>query len=191
MSEHSHPFSGWLAAYYDGELADARRAELEAHLPTCASCRQELAALQSLSSLLAVDRLPDDVLTSQAARLALRMLESQLPDRASVTLSPVRWLPGIGLLLANGLVQFVGVASLVVMLIASQLPGAGRSVAWLDRVAAGRVIGWLTWLLPGQWSSLGLAMFFVVISAWLAVLYLAWLGYAWRSRWQPAMRPIA
>jgi hypothetical protein len=52
------------------------------------------------------------------------------------------------------------------------------------------VMGWLAWLLPDQWSGLGMATFFVVMSAWLAVLYLVWLGYAWRYRRQAAVRPI-
>jgi anti-sigma factor RsiW len=188
MSERPHAIPNeWLVAYHDGELDDTRRTQLEAHLLTCASCQQELTALQSLTGVLAVDRLPASALTDQAARLAWSRLEPQLPDRAPVTLSPVRWLPGIGLLLASGLVQFGAATSVVVMLAASLLPWAARPLAWLGRVAASSVMGWLAWLLPDQWSGLGLATFFVVMSAWLAALYLVWLGYAWRYRRQAAV----
>jgi anti-sigma factor RsiW len=190
MSEHPHAIPNeWLAAYYDGELDETRREKVEAHLPTCASCRQELATLKSCSDALAVDRLPDDTLTSRAE--FWRKLESQLPDRAAVEQSPLRWLPGIGLLLINGLVQFGAAVSTVVMLIAGLLPGETQPLTWLSRAAASSVMGWLTWLLPDQWNGLGLAAFFVVISAWLTVLYLAWLGYMWRYRWHSAVRMVA
>ena len=97
---HTIPLE-WLAAYHDGELGGARRAELLSHLLDCALCRQELAALQSLSDALAVDRLPDSALAGHAA--LWRKLEPQLPDRGtSMTLSPVAWLPGISLLLVGG-----------------------------------------------------------------------------------------
>jgi anti-sigma factor RsiW len=190
MSEHPHTIPNeWLAAYHDGELDETRREKVEAHLPTCASCRQELATLKSCSDALAVDRLPDDALVSRAEFWC--KLESRLPDRVSVEQSPFRWLPGIGLLLINGLVQLGAAVSAVVMIIVSLLPSETQPLTWLSRAAASLVMGWLTWLLPDQWSGLGLAAFFVVISACLAVLYLAWLGYIWRYRWHPAVRVVA
>jgi anti-sigma factor RsiW len=190
MSEHPHAIPNeWLAAYYDGELDEIRREKVESHLLTCVSCQQELAALKSLSNALAVDRLSDDARVSRAE--FWRKLESQLPDRAPVVQSPLRWLPGIGLLLINGLVQFGAAASVVVMFVAGLLPWKAQPLTWLSRAAASSVMGWLVWLLPDQWSGLGLAAFFVVISAWLMVLYLAWLGYVWRYRWHPAVRVVA
>ena len=180
----------WLAAFHDGELDSARCAQLLTHLPGCALCRQELAALQSLSDVLAVDRLPDSALTGQAARW--RKLEPQLPDRgASMTLSPVGWLPGISLLLVGGLVQFVAVAVAVVTLIDGRAPWAADSIAWLGRVSASALVGWLAWLLPERWVGLGLAGGLVILSAWLAALYLAWLCYASRYRWRPAARLVS
>lgn len=180
----------WLAAYHDGELDGARRAELEAHLPDCARCTQELAALRSLSGALAVDRLPDGALTSHAA--LWRKLEPQLPDRrTSMTLSPVGWLPGISLLLAGGVVQFVAVVVAVVALVDGRAPWAADSLAWLGSVAAGALFGWLAWLLPERWAGLGLAGGLVILTGWLAALYLAWLCYAWRYRWQPAARLVS
>jgi len=190
MSEHPHAIPNeWLTAYYDGELDETRREKFEAHLLTCAACQQELAMLRSLSDVLAVDPLPENVLTSRAE--FWRKLESQLPDRSPVEQSLFRWLPGVGLLLINGLVQLGAAVSAVVMLIASLLPSETQPLTWLSRAAASSVMGWRTWLLPDQWIGLGLAAFFVVISACLAVLYLAWLGYMWRYRWHPAVSVVA
>jgi anti-sigma factor RsiW len=185
---HTIPLE-WLAAYHDGELDSARRGAVEAHLPGCASCRQELAALLSLSDVLAVDRLPDDAVTSHAALWS--KLEPQLPDRSPATLSPVGWLPGISLLLVGGVVQFVAVAVAIVTLVDGRASWAAEPLAWLGRVAAGALVGWLAWLLPEQWAGLGLAGALVIVTGWLAALYLAWLCYAWRYRWQPAMRLVS
>jgi anti-sigma factor RsiW len=190
MSGYPHTIPHeWLAAYHDGELDAARRAELETHLLDCALCRQELAVLQSLSDALAVDRLPDGALTGHVALWS--KLEPQLPDRAPATLSPVGWLPGISLLLVGGLVQFAAVAVAVVMLIDGRAPWAADSIAWLGSVAASALFGWLAWLLPERWVGLGLAGALVILTAWLAALYLAWLCYAWRYRPDSAMRLVS
>lgn len=44
--------TAWLEAYYDGELEPHRASRVEAHLATCEACRTELAAIETLSSLL-------------------------------------------------------------------------------------------------------------------------------------------
>jgi hypothetical protein len=49
MNEHVFE---WLEAYHDGELKGRRLQIIEAHLNECASCRAELARLESLSVLL-------------------------------------------------------------------------------------------------------------------------------------------
>ena len=54
MSEQAHPIpAGWLVMYHDGELDAARREQFEAHVATCDACQRELAALKSLSGMLA------------------------------------------------------------------------------------------------------------------------------------------
>ncbi len=187
MSERSHAIPNeWLALYYDGELDTLRREQVEDHLRVCVPCQQELAALKGLSSLLAVDRLGQDVLASRSVRSAWRELEPRLPERAPAAPSLLRWLPGIGLLIANVLVQFFAVLSVVVMLAASRLGWIAQSVDWLDAALSDWLLGWATWLLPVWWSGWGLSLFLVMLSAWLAVLYLAWLSYVWMGRRQPA-----
>ncbi len=186
MTEQPHAIPNeWIALYHDDELDTVRREQVEAHLPACLSCQQELAALKGLSSLLAVDQLSQDALTSRSVRSAWRELEPRLPERAAVAPSLLRWLPGFGLLIANVLVQFFAMVSVVVMLASAQLGWIAQSMDWLDRALSDWLLGWITWLLPVSWSGWGLSLFLVVLSSWLAVLDLAWLAYIWMERRQP------
>jgi anti-sigma factor RsiW len=182
MSEHPIPIH-WLALHHDGELSAERCEQLEAHLPTCEICQRELAALQSLNGALAVDGLADDALTGSAVFWS--DVARQLPGRTAAPSSALRWLPGVGLLLVNGLVQFLAAASLVVMLF-GPLVGLDALSDGLGRWVIEWFVGWPALFLPEQWSGWGLALFFVLATAWLAVLYLAWLGYVWRYRRPPA-----
>ncbi len=188
MSRLDHPIPGeWLTAYYDGELDAARRDQVRAHLPQCAECRRELAELEALSQTLAADALPLAAGTGPVD--FWRGVQSQLPDRrpAQPIRTPLsargillRWSPGIGLLLLNGVVQVAAVAATALMLIVSPLSGAPGWATWSSRLAADLTLGWAAWLLPAGWSGVGVFLFWVSVSAALAVLYLAWLGYELR-----------
>ena len=188
MNTYSHPIPAeWLSAYYDGELDAARRAQVEAHLPGCADCQRELAELKALNEALATDTLDAGTLTDPGA--FWNNLKPQLADRlptrpAAAQISAqsilLRWLPGIGLLLLNGAVQVGAVVGTLFMLISTQLPAAPAWVSRLDRLAAASTLGWLTWLVPVNLSGVGLFAFWLIISAGLAVPYLAWLGYELR-----------
>jgi anti-sigma factor RsiW len=46
------PFNNHLEAFYDGELDEARRSEIERHIRECPSCTEELALLQAMSRML-------------------------------------------------------------------------------------------------------------------------------------------
>jgi len=61
-----------LSAYYDGELSGRQQQVLEAHLKECASCRQQLRELRSLSRLLSGARVPA-LGSAAAARLHKRI----------------------------------------------------------------------------------------------------------------------
>jgi len=61
-----------LSAYYDGEMADEERRELEKHLGRCTSCARELGELQRLSELFAAVPIP------QMPAGALKLLHSNL-----------------------------------------------------------------------------------------------------------------
>jgi hypothetical protein len=185
MSEHAHAIPDeWLALYYDGELDAKRHEQVEAHLLTCTACQRELAALKALSGALLTDQMAADALGSRSARL-WRELEPRLPERAVVATPLLKWLPGMGLLMANVLVQFIAVVGVAVMLVVGQLSWIAQPVAWLDDALFGWLLGWFAWLVPTRWSGWGLSLFLVVLSAWLAVLYLAWLGYLWLDHRRP------
>jgi len=177
MNEHAIPVE-WLAQYHDGELGAARRQQVEEHLLSCAACQRELAAVKSLGEMLAAERLSEDALTDRSVFWG--EVRSQLPQRSAASMSPVKWLPGVALLVANGWVQFLAAASMFVLLV--QLPGLAGPLAWLDRALAGWLFGGVAWLLPSSLSSWGLVLFLVGLSAWLAVLYLVWLAYVWQHR---------
>lgn len=191
MSEISHPIE-WLSVYYDGELDPVRRGQVEAHLGECEDCRHELAALQALSQALSRDEVAGAALTDED--VFWRKLEPRLTDRTLTQANlgeqrlPLRWLPGLGLLALNGLVQAGALVVLALMLLAPWLPPVTPWLSRLDRAAAIPSLGWLAWALPNEWIGLGLSAFFVIVTGGLAVLYLAWLGYEIRySKQSPAL----
>ena len=191
MNEHPHAIpQEWLGLYYDGELDATRRAQVQAHLLTCADCRHELNALNALSNVLAGDRLADPALTGRPVQLAWSEFEQRLPERTATGTPLLQWLPGIGLLMANIAVQFIAVLSVGLMFMAGRQGGLASAASWLDRVLSDWLLGWLTWLLPASWSGWGLSLFLVILSAWLAVLYLAWLSSVWLHRQSPVLQPV-
>jgi anti-sigma factor RsiW len=52
------PNSSILSAYYDGELDEARRGEVERHLRDCSACEAELGRLREMSRLLSAGKAP-------------------------------------------------------------------------------------------------------------------------------------
>ncbi len=183
MTENAHTIPEfWLAAYYDGELDGSQRLQVEAHLPECPSCRSKLDELRWLGSALAVDRPAGEALDWPAF---WNRLEPQLPERTQVARTLISWLPGIGLLFLNGLVQVGAAVTFAALFIAGQARWATRDVSWLRGLTNGFPVGWLS-----QWGSWGVILLFVNLMFGVAVLYLAWLGYTWRYRWHSAARPI-
>lgn len=183
LQPHSIP-AEWLSAYYDGELDAARTAQVEAHLPTCAACQHALTELSLLSDTLEADALPAEAELDPAA--FWQKLEPQLPSQppaaAAVEVGQAlrRWLPGLGLLLVNGLVQVVGGLVAVWLWLTPQVSAGSNWVNALGNFVIGSVLGLPAWLLPGSWLDLGVTLVFVTFSACLAVLYVAWLGYELR-----------
>src|SRR5574340_1228440 len=72
-----------LSAYLDGALSADERAELEAHLPGCAECQRELAALRQTKALLGALPVPTPP-RSFALPTTLRPLPARRP-------APPRW----------------------------------------------------------------------------------------------------
>jgi len=123
-----------LSAYHDGELSVVQRAKVEAHLRTCASCRERLAQLQALSALLSA--YPVEV---GATEEFWKRLEPRLPARARTatpatvrvrrTWRPWSLVPPLVLLFSKATAQAVLFVSLVFWGAYSLgfLPG------WMDR----------------------------------------------------------
>jgi len=177
-----HPLpAGWLMAFHDGELDDDRRAQVTAHLAACAACRQELAELDALRVALAADALPagnraDEFWGRVQAQLPER-LPAPAPARPSARQALLRWLPGIGLLLLNGALQVLAVALTALLLLPMFLSQAPAWVNSLAQLGLGASLGWLAWLVPAGWGGWALLAVWLIASANLALLYLAWLGY--------------
>jgi anti-sigma factor RsiW len=70
----------WLAAYYDGELSETRRQQVEEHLSDCPACQAELAELRKLSKLLLEVPAPERVLSPQRFQTQVKL---RLPPAVS------------------------------------------------------------------------------------------------------------
>lgn len=86
MTMEAHHEAELLSAYIDGELDDADRGPLEAHLSTCASCRATLEALRATVADLAA--LPEPDFTEQDAwRLRAAISRARQPRRTRVAMA--------------------------------------------------------------------------------------------------------
>ena len=109
-----------LGAYHDGELADADRTRVEAHLRDCPACAAELAAIRESSRLLRDSRF--DELTERD----LRKIHDAIDDVDD--LSILRIGGSLGLIAASILI--IGMAWL------NALPSAGRNATPTNVAAA-------------------------------------------------------
>jgi anti-sigma factor RsiW len=121
-----------LGAYLDGELDPYRRIEVQAHLKTCPSCRDELEKLRGLSSMLRAA--PQPGFTAPLDFKAQFML--QLPRRSEAhhprqngQLLP--WLvPGLVLAVWVFIQVTLGVSTLISL--ANQAGLLGSAAAWVS-----------------------------------------------------------
>ena len=89
-----------LAAYHDGELTADRQRLVENHLQDCASCRAELDALETLSSFLQADPVPDRTPAERfAAQVQLRLPRAALPAARQKDAQLPRWVLALPLAL--------------------------------------------------------------------------------------------
>lgn len=200
MSTRVDEYREWLGAYHDGELSDERRAWVEAHLPTCPDCQQELAELRALSDLLQIEPAP---LPSPARTRALTdAVLAQLPPAHPTAWQRIlrisaRYAP-IGFFAAWAFIQAVIWVSGVLMWGLRFIPGAQGALAALLPLAsspAGAPDGWLfnalgsavdfsglrealDWLSPLLWAS-PLGLFGLALAVLLGILFMAWLAGYW------------
>jgi len=106
-----HPTAIRLAAYADGELKGSEVQELERHLHRCPQCQAELAELRALSARLQSFALPEGL-----GQDLWEQVERRLPERRAVMeRAPnglLRWLPPIGLIASNAVLQAVMIVAL-------------------------------------------------------------------------------
>ncbi len=105
-----HAISGSLDAYADGSLPDAQRADLAAHLQTCAECGESLRQIHRLDHVLndlpAIQPVPFPHFWSR--------LEARLPNHAqkrAFVFRPARLAAGFALAVIASLVGVVALAS--------------------------------------------------------------------------------
>lgn len=112
-----------LSAYLERDLGDAERADLEAHLADCTTCRAELADLRGAIDLLR--RLPDP---EPPAFLATRVM-ARIAAGETRTAPWRRWLEPFGAPWVAAPLAAAG-AALLVFAVAMQRPVADRQLAF-------------------------------------------------------------
>ncbi|AKJ01094.1 putative zinc finger protein [Archangium gephyra] len=103
----SCPYEEDLTAYVDGELASARRAELEAHLGGCAGCQGTEALLRRTVASMA--GLPEYTPSPAMRREVLAKLDALPPtlgERLRALLKPSVLVPAAGLAAVAGLALY-------------------------------------------------------------------------------------
>jgi len=97
-------FEEELTAYIDGELPPPRRAEVEAHLGTCAECRSTEGLLRR--TLVQLEALPEFKPSPDTRRAVLAKVDAlplPLRERLKALLRPTVLVPSLGMAAAVGL----------------------------------------------------------------------------------------
>jgi len=106
-----HPTAIRLAAYAEGELNHGEANQVKLHVHRCPRCRAELAEIQALSARLQEFALPEGLGQDLWERV-----EQRLPERRAVPQPSaggfLRWLPPIGLVASNAMLQAVLIVAL-------------------------------------------------------------------------------
>ena len=106
-----HPTAIRLAAYADGELNRSEANQVKLHVHRCPRCRAEMAEMQALWARLQEFALPEGLGQDLWERV-----EQRLPERRAVpqpaTGGFLRWLPPIGLVASNAMLQAVLIVTL-------------------------------------------------------------------------------
>lgn len=172
MTEH---VTRWLNEYYDGALTGNRKVQVERHLITCTTCRDELAALTRLSSLL--QEVPPPVLeiypeqfTSQVNLRLSRKPQEALGQAGSISWQKV-W-PYLPLSLVGiwaFLQAFLVVAGLLI--IGLSWNGVVESHPLAARLVGESALGWI-------WPALEITGLYWLGMLLVFLLFLSWLvGY--------------
>lgn len=192
MNTHVH---AWIPAYYDGELDEHRRQQVEAHLEQCIECQAELEQLGQLSRLLRSAPAPAPVVSAAhfAAQVSLRLPAARPAPAWQRTLRTAWRLAPVGLialwtlaqagLLAAGWLVSAGLPAGFSLGELARLPLYTGGWSWLARVsealfASASVPFWVA--LAGPWLELSLIN--LVLTGMTAVFLCGWLASWWAQR---------
>ena len=187
-----------LNAYLDGELHGIRLQEMQTHLASCASCRDELEELRHFSDLLQAAPVPEFRPVERfVSNLSLRLPPQALVERPSKPATLLWWLVPAGLLGAWSFVRTVFAITNVVS-VAGLAGLLGQANAWLS---AGEQQSLLTlvlnWFSAGQAAGMGQSLLSLLNTvdgfssdlysgflwqALIVLLYWGWLAAWWLKR---------
>jgi len=203
-----HPTAIRLAAYADGELNRSEANQVKLHIRRCPRCRAELAEMQALSARLQEFALPEGL-----GKDLWERVEQRLPERRAVP-QPLpggflRWLPPIGLVASNAMLQAVLIVALCLWALSNLglfdwpslplnwLPAGVQLPSLPIEEAISHLLSWLvaaplgpgfdslarTWGmdLSGVFSWLLPSALVFLTFICLALLYLSWLLAYWRQ----------
>jgi anti-sigma factor RsiW len=175
----------WLDAYLDGEMDDARKVRVEAHLQSCAQCRGELERRRALSGILQADPFPAGGKSEQrfVSEIALRLPRKPAAVRPRIRVSSMVWgaAPAAVLFLAWAFLQ----AAAVVVEAVNWIPGAENALqagllAPLPRFSMPDFGGQPLVALPGWVSWDGVVLTAALVG--IGLLFTGWLAGWWISQ---------
>ncbi len=170
----------WLAAYYDGELPENRRRQVEEHLSSCASCRAELEELYKLSRLLQEAPAPERLTSAQRfqAQVNLR-LPPAIPQTGWMSALKAGWrLAPLGAVFLWAFAQVVLLLTGVVSIL--ELP-VGATLASLS---GGSSLSGFSISLGGVGEVLELGLLNLAFTAMVALFLCGWIASWWVLRRQ-------
>ena len=192
---NEHQVLEWIEAYYDGELSDARARQVNAHLAECEICREALAKLEELSTLLQAapeaEKMPLDQFVDQVRLRLPRRPYRSTRERAFV----FGWqLVPVGLLLTWIAFQ----AAIAVAWGTSALQYAGLelrgffSMLGISEGAPGPLSLLTSWWLGAEptlidlvgsiWSARWLVFVSVGVTLGIGIVLLSWVAGMWAYR---------
>lgn len=144
-----HPDELQLQSYLDGELTEATRRRVEAHLSACGACREALRSCERLSATLQAARPSEELFSAPGefwARLASRLSQPRAPIWP---LAP--YVPPVMLGVLGSLTE--GLISLLVLLYALSgwgvIPALGKAIA--PTLHAALEVPWIEGWLEFSW----------------------------------------
>jgi Putative zinc-finger len=197
----------YLNTYLDGELHGIRLLEMQTHLASCASCRNELKELQRVSDLLQAAPAPEFRPVDRfVSNLTLSLPRRTMRERPPRSGSLIWWLVPAGLL---GAWFFIRTAFAITDVVsAAGLTGLlGQANAWLN--GGGQHSLWfmlMNWLSGGQTAVTGESTLNLLNTvnvfganlfsgflwqAFIVLLYWGWLATWWLKRRPRPMRITA